>query len=70
MNYSIAALRQMQINFSPILFKFFGTDANGKSERYEGEFIIMSISTPTSYNGNLEYSLEGQGTGELTIEII
>jgi hypothetical protein len=70
MNNSIAALRNTQIAFSPILFSFFGTDANGKQEKYSGSMLITSISTPTSYNGNWEYSLEGQGTGSLTIEIL
>jgi predicted secreted protein len=68
MNYSIAKLRERQINFEEINFVFFGTDPTGAMERYSGAFIVTSIGTPTSYNGNWEYSVEGQGTGELTID--
>jgi predicted secreted protein len=70
MNYSIAVLRQQQILFAPIQFSFFGIDADGNLERYTGSFLVTSINTPTSFNGNFEYSVEGQGTGALTIEII
>jgi hypothetical protein len=69
MNYSIAKLRQKQVALAPINFVFFGTDAAGAMERYSGNFIVTSISTPTSYNGSWEYSVDGQGTGELTIDI-
>ena len=69
MNYSIARLRERQINFEEIGFAFYGNDAGGKMEKYSGNFIVTSVSTPTSYNGNWEYSVEGQGTGGLTIEI-
>jgi predicted secreted protein len=68
MNYSIAALRQRQINFEAIGFVFFGLDSDTNMEKYSGSFIITSIDTPTSYNGNWEYSLQGQGTGELLAE--
>jgi predicted secreted protein len=67
MNYSIAALRQRQVNGDSISFQFLAHDKNGLQEQYAGNFIISSISTPTSYNSSFEYSLEGQGTGVLTI---
>jgi hypothetical protein len=70
MNYSIAALRNRQINFDPVSFEFFGEDENENVERYSGAFIITSISTPTAWNSAWEYSVEGQGTGELTVEIL
>jgi Phage major tail protein 2. len=69
-NYSLAVLRQKQITLQPLQFTFLGTDDGGNSEKYTGSFIITSISTPTTYNANFEYSLDGQGTGALTIEII
>jgi len=67
MNYSIAALRQRQINGDSIAFQFLAHDANGLQEQYTGNFIITSISMPASYNTSVEYSLEGQGTGALTV---
>lgn len=67
MNYSIAALRQRQVALLPISFAFIGTDQTGRQEKYTGSFIITNISTPSTYNGLLEYSVEGQGTGALTI---
>jgi predicted secreted protein len=70
MNHSLAMLREVQSTFASVDFEFFGSDASSKQEKYSGSFIITSISTPTSYNGSFEYSLEGQGTGPLTIEII
>ncbi len=70
MNYSLAVLRQKQALFSALDFWFFAADADGNQEKYSGKFIITNIGTPTTYNANHEYSLDGQGTGELTIEII
>jgi predicted secreted protein len=70
MNESIATLRQRQANFEEILFQFYGSDTDLNVERYTGAMIIINISTPSTYNGNLEYSLDAQGTGELTIEIL
>lgn len=67
MNYSIAELRQRQINGDSIAFQFLAHDKNGLQEQYAGNFIITSISTPASYNTSVEYSLEGQGTGAITI---
>jgi predicted secreted protein len=67
MNYSIAELRQRQINGDSIAFQFLAHDKNGLQEQYTGNFIITSISTPASYNTSVEYSMEGQGTGTLTV---
>jgi predicted secreted protein len=69
-NYSLAVLRQKQALLSALNFQFFGADSTGTQEKYSGSFIITDISTPTTYNANFEYSLDGQGTGELTIEIV
>jgi predicted secreted protein len=70
MNYSILSLRQRQVNSEEINFSFFGLDKATNMEKYSGAFIITSVDTPTSYNGSWEYSLQGQGTGELVIEML
>jgi predicted secreted protein len=67
MNYSIAVLRQQQVLLLPLNFDFFGTDDLGNYERYTGSFIITTINTPSTYNANFEYSMDGQGTGVLNI---
>lgn len=68
MNISLKTLRRVQSGFgSTTFFTFTATDAGGRTETYSGNVIITSIDSPFSYNGNFEYSLQGQGTGELTI---
>lgn len=70
MNVSISTMRSLQANFTIVNFQFTGIDRKGNVEKYTGSFIITSIGTPTSYNGNFEYSVEGKGTGALTIETL
>lgn len=67
MNYSIVTMRRKQIELMPLEFAFIGEDGNGLIEQYSGRFIITNINTPFTYNANFEYSLDGQGTGELLI---
>jgi Phage major tail protein 2. len=69
-NYLVTTLSTQQANFEEIQFTFYSQDIDGNVQRYSGSFIITSISRPWNYNSTWEYSLEGQGTGELVIELL
>lgn len=67
MNMSVGQLRQVQFDLTAILISFTATDDNGLIESFQGYVLVTSIDTPGSYNGLYEYSMAGQGSGELSI---
>lgn len=67
MNMSVGQLREVQFNLTAILISFTATDDNGLIESYQGYVIVTTIDTPASHNGLYEYSMTGQGSGELAI---
>lgn len=68
MNMSLARLRNIQISLQTINFSFIATDNAGLQEIYSGSVIVSQTDSPTSYDGNFEYSMSGQGVGPLTVE--
>ena len=64
MNITIPELRVMQAALDPIEFQYTFT-SNGIEEIYVGSMILTSIDEPATASANVEYSCNGQGTGEL-----